>query len=377
MPAARRFTRVLDALPATVPFVAPDAIERRTGRPLRVRLGANESMFGISPRARRAMADAIERASCYGDPESFELRTALAARLSTTREHLVVGSGIDDLLGLTVRAFVEPGEPVVTSLGGYPTFAYEVLGRGGVLHRVPYRDDRNDLDGLLDEARRCGARMLYLANPDNPSGSRHRGAEIERLVSRLPEGCLLLLDEAYVDFAPPDSTPAIDPDDARVIRMRTFSKAHGLAGARVGYAVTAAATIAAFEKIRAHFGVNLIGQAGALASLQDEPFVESVVRAVAEGRDEYARLAAELGLAALPSATNFVALDLGTQPRARRALELLLERDVFVRMPTAPPLDRCIRVSVGRPEQRAELAAALRAILADGSLDRGAPPAPP
>jgi histidinol-phosphate aminotransferase len=141
--------------------------------------------------------------------------------------------------------------------------------------------------------------------------------------------------------------------------------------------VTAAATIAAFEKIRAHFGVNLIGQAGALASLQDEPFVESVVRAVAEGRDEYARLAAELGLAALPSATNFVALDLGTQPRARRALELLLERDVFVRMPTAPPLDRCIRVSVGRPEQRAELAAALRAILADGSLDRGAPPAPP
>lgn len=365
MTEGRRFTRVLDALPATVPFVAPDAIERRIGRPLRVRLGANESMFGCSPRAREAMVDAIERASCYGDPESFELRTALAARLSTSREHLVVGSGIDDLLGLTVRAFVEPGEAVVTSLGGYPTFAYEVLGRGGALHRVPYRDDRNDLDGLLDAAHRCRARVLYLANPDNPSGTWHRGADVEQLVARLPSGCLLLLDEAYVDFAPPDSTPRIDPDDARVIRMRTFSKAHGLAGARIGYAVTAAETIAAFEKIRAHFGVNLLAQVGALASLRDEPFVDGVVRAVAEGRDEYARLAAELGLSALPSATNFVAIDLGTQARARRTLELLLARDVFVRMPTAPPLDRCIRVSVGRPEQRAELAAALRAILAD------------
>lgn len=368
MSEGRRFTRVLDALPATVPFVAPDAIERRTGRPLRVRLGANESLFGSSPRARRAMADAIDRASFYGDPESFELRTALATRLSTSREHVVVGSGIDDLLGLTVRAFVEPGEPVVTSLGGYPTFAYEVLGRGGVLHRVPYRDDRNDLEGLLNAARSVGARMLYLSNPDNPSGSWHRGADLERLVSRLPEGCLLLLDEAYVDFAPPESTPRIDPDDPRVIRMRTFSKAHGLAGLRVGYAVTAAATIAAFEKIRAHFGVNVVGQAGALASLQDEPFVDSVVRAVAEGREDYARLAAELGLASLPSATNFVAIDLGTQVRARRALELLLERDVFVRMPTAAPLDRCIRVSVGRPEQRADFATALRAILADGAL---------
>src|ERR1051326_7513974 len=146
------FTRLVAGLPPTVPFVAPEALERQSGRPIKLRLGANESNFGPSPRAKAAMREAIERAANYGDPESHELRQALARKHGVSMEQIVVGSGIDDLLGLVVRAFLDPGERVVTSLGAYPTFNYHVIGYGGALERVSYRNDQNDLQALAEMA---------------------------------------------------------------------------------------------------------------------------------------------------------------------------------------------------------------------------------
>ncbi len=364
------FTRLLEALPASVPFVAPDALMRRTGRPIAARLGANESLFGASPAAMKAMAEALADVSFYGDPESFELREALAEAHGVSRDAIVVGSGIDDLLGLTARAFVSVGDPVVMSLGGYPTFAYSIDGVGGVLHRVPYRYDRNDLDGLAAAAHTTGAKVVYLSNPDNPSGSMHDAVAVEAFVRALPATTLLVLDEAYADFVPPShALPTIDIAHAGVLRMRTFSKACGLAGARIGYALTAPETIRAFDKIRPHFGVNRIAQAGALAAIRDRPFVDHVVREVAAGRAEYAGLADELGFNALPSFTNFVTIDIGNARRATRLVNLLLDHGVFIRKPGAPPLDRCIRVSIGRSEDRRLFADALRAIVRTGALD--------
>jgi histidinol-phosphate aminotransferase len=142
--------------------------------------------------------------------------------------------------------------------------------------------------------------------------------------------------------------------------MRTFSKAHGMAGARIGYGIARVDTIAAFDKIRHHFGVNAIAQAGALASLADPIHVDQVVARVAEGRRDYERLASSLGLATLPSATNFVAIDVGSAERARSLLAALQQRGVFVRMPGAAPLDRCIRVTVAPAEDRAEFARIFR-----------------
>jgi histidinol-phosphate aminotransferase len=332
-----------------------------------LRLGANESAFGISPRAREAMEAAIGQVSWYGDPESHDLRTALGERLDVGVENVVVGSGIDDLLGLIVRTFLEPGATAVTSLGGYPTFAYHVAGYGGRLERVPYRDDRNDLDGLAEAAERSDASLVFLANPDNPSGTWHTAEDVDALIRRLPEGCLLLLDEAYVDFALLGTSPPVDPDDPKVIRVRTFSKAHGMAGARIGYALANAETIAVFDRIRLHFGVNRVAQAGALASLQDQSFVVSVVQEVARGRADYEALAAGLGMPTLPSATNFVAMDLGSEDRAARVVGALLGEGVFVRRPAAPPLDRLVRVSVGTAGERALFGEILRSVMA--SLD--------
>lgn len=356
------FTRIVQDIPATVPFLAPEAIERRSGKALTLRLGANESAFGPSPLALEAMREAAAQVNWYGDPESYDLRMALAGRHGVGMENVVIGCGIDDLLELIVRTYLETGQMAVTSLGGYPTFAYHVAGYGGKLQRVPYRDDRNDLAGLAETANRSQARIVYLANPDNPSGSWVTAEEIGSLVEALPEDCLLLLDEAYSDFAPENALLPVDVSDPRVIWARTFSKAHGMAGARIGYALAMAEIIAAFDKIRLHFGVNRVAQAGALASLQDTAHVESVVAAIAEGREEYATLAREMGFTPLLSATNFVTMDVGGVKRARALVAALAERGVFIRMPGAPPLDRCIRVTVGTPEERAEFAEILRAV---------------
>jgi len=360
----RTFTRIVDGLPAAIPFVGPEALERARGEAFRVRLGANESAFGIAPGAATAMREAIEHIAWYADPEGYELRGALATLHRTTPERICLGSGIDDLLGTVVRVLVEPGAAVVTSLGGYPTFEYHVAGFGGTLHRVPYRDDHNDLEALADMARHTDAALVYLANPDNPMGTWHPGDTRAEFVERLPAGATLILDEAYIEFAPAGVAPPIDADDARVIRMRTFSKAHGMAGARIGYAVAAPETVVALNKVRNHFGVNRVAQAGALASLGEPEFVAGVVAEVARGRAEYAALASACGITTLPSATNFVAFDTGSGDRARALLAALAERGAFVRMPGVAPLDRCVRITVGNATERALLAELLAESLA-------------
>lgn len=354
------YSRLIASLPATVPFVAPDVLERISGRGISLRLGANESAFGISPQAQFAILQAIGRISWYGDPESFRLREKLAHMHRVAMGNLVIGSGIDDLLGLVVRAFVEQGTSVVTSLGSYPTFSYHVAGYGGALHFVPYRDYRNDLSGLAVAAIETGARLIYLANPDNPTGSWHGAGCLDTFLHEVPNNCVVLLDEAYGEFLLPEDVLPIIPEDPRVIRLRTFSKAHGMAGARIGYGIAAAEAITAFSKVRVQFGVNSLAQAGALASLDDSRFIASVITAVAEGRDEYYVLGQKLGMPALRSATNFVALDTGSASKAQYIKDSLLQRGVFVRVPGTAPLDQLIRVTVGTPGERTAFAEALR-----------------
>ncbi|MGF1551072.1 MAG: pyridoxal phosphate-dependent aminotransferase [Paracoccaceae bacterium] len=353
-------TPLAASLPATVPFVGPEQQERARGRPFAARIGANESVFGPSPLAVEAMARAAAGGWRYPDPTNHDLKAALAERLGTAPASIVVGEGIDGLLGLIVRLFAGPGGAVVTSAGAYPTFNYHVAGFGARLVTVPYREDAEDPDALAEAARREDAALVYLSNPDNPMGSHLPGARIEAMLDVLPEGCLLVLDEAYAEFAPLDALPAIAPEDPRAIRLRTFSKAYGLAGLRLGYAVAAPETAAAFDRVRNHFGVNRLAQAAGLAALADTRHLAAVVAATAPARAEIGRLAAASGLTALPSATNFVAVDCGAGgARARRTLDALLARDVFVRMPGIAPLDRCVRIGCGTEAEMALLAAAL------------------
>ena len=335
-------------LPATVPFTGPEALERRSGTPFRARLGANESLFGPSPKAVAAMQAAAGGAWMYGDPENHDLKQALAAPHGVTPAHVAVGPGIDGLLGLICRLTLESGTPVVTSLGAYPTFNFHVAGHGGSLTRVPYKHDHEDPEALVSEAKTTGARLVYLANPDNPMGSHHPAAVVEDMVANLPDHSLLILDEAYADLAPPGTVPMIPADHPQVIRMRTFSKGYGLAGARVGYAITNPELALAFDKVRDHFGMGRASQAGAIAALRDQDWLKSVQDLTLAARARLSSIAARNGLRPLLSATNFVTVDCGRDgDYAGKVLAELGRRGVFIRMPGIAPLDRCIRISLG------------------------------
>jgi histidinol-phosphate aminotransferase len=360
-----RYTAIATTLPSTVPFVGPEAQERKRGREFRARIGANENVFGPSPRAVAAMAKAAAECWKYCDPENHDLKIALARRHRVEPENVVVGEGVDALLGYTVRLLVEPGTPVVSSFGAYPTFNFHVAGYGGRLVTVPYLRDREDPEALLRAAAREHSPLIYVANPDNPMGSWWPAADVERLIERVPDGTLLCLDEAYCEFAPEVPLARLDVSNPRVVRYRTFSKAYGMAGARIAYGLGEARVIAAFDKVRNHFGVNLVAQAGALASLEDPEHLASVVARVRAARDRISAAAGANGLQTLPTAANFVAIDCGRDGAfARRVLAELIARDVFVRMPGVPPLDRCIRVSAGTEADLALFASALPEALA-------------
>jgi len=395
------FTRVAQSLPASVPFVGPETMERARGAPFKARIGANESALGPSPRVRAAMIEAIEAGDprLYCDPENHELRTALARRHGVALDEVVVDAGIDTLLGVTVRLFMEQEDIAITSAGAYPTFAYQVSGFGGKLVTVPYRQQFEDPAALLaaacERATTAGGssaslgipnasrsndggsshvrpgrvRLVYLANPDNPMGTRVSPAAVTTLVDGLPPGCLLLLDEAYVDYTDETADPVnpiIDTSDPRVIRFRTFSKAWGMAGMRIGYAIAHRDVIAGFERVRNHFGVNRLAQIAALASLEDDSYLEHVRESVRSGRQRIEVLADSHGLPWVPSATNFVAVDLGSAARADSVMVHLLERGVFVRKPAVAPLNVHVRIGIGSEEEHALLETAFAAAFESG-----------
>ena len=332
---SHRLTPLAASLPATVPFVGPEAMERAAGRPFAARLGANESVFGPSPAALAAMEAAARGAWMYGDPEAFELRAALAARHGVPMAAVVVGAGIDGLLGLLVRLLVSPGDAVVTSEGAYPTFAYHAAGYGARLLRVPYAGDREDVGALVARGAEAGAKLIYLANPDNPMGTVHGAEAVRRAVEAVPEGALLVLDEAYADCAPEGDGAAVrrsrapgDPD-ADLLQGAWAGGAEGGLRGRPPGPDRGVRTGAQPLRRRAR-GAG--GGAGG-AWRRGAPGGGGRAHRRSAGRDR-AHRAGRAGLRPLPSAANFVAIDCGGDGAlARAVLAGLAARGVFARMP--------------------------------------------
>lgn len=368
MPARPDLVTLIASLPETVPFVGPETQERARGEVFRARIGANENGFGPSPSVAAAMADAASDMWMYGDPENFELKAALSGYLGIAPENIAIGEGIDGLLGLTVRQYVSEGTPVVTSLGAYPTFNFHVAGFGGRLVTVPYRNDREDPDALLDMVRRENAPLVYFANPDNPMGTWWEAGEVEHFIRALPATTMLVLDEAYCEFAPANTLPPLDVLRPNVLRYRTFSKAYGLAGLRCGYVIGEAAAIRSFDRVRNHFGMTRMAQAACLAALGDQAYLANTIKNVASARDRIAGVATANGLKSLPSAANFVTIDCGRDgEHALGIMNALIEAGIFVRKPMVPGLGRCIRVSCGPEKDMAAFEQALSAVIATQS----------
>ena len=180
-------TKLLSSLPATVPFVGPEAIVRQKGAEFIARLGANESVFGPSPKVYEALRTATDEIFKYPDPEAWELRDALSKHVGVPMDAITVGEGIDGLLGVVIRAVMEPGDVAVTTAGSYPTFNYHVAGFGGRLEIVPMKDDREDLGALIANAKEVGARIVYMSNPNNPMGTVNRVEDVVAAIDELPE----------------------------------------------------------------------------------------------------------------------------------------------------------------------------------------------
>jgi histidinol-phosphate aminotransferase len=343
-----KFTPLIDSLSASVPFTGPETLQRKLGKPIQARMGANENVFGPSPNVIEAVRCAAPEMWKYGDPENHELKQALAAHVGVGPENICIGEGIDGLLGTALRLFLEAGDKVSTSLGAYPTFNFHVAALGGKLLTTPYVSDHEDWASLLDVAEAEQAKIIYVANPDNPMGTWHKAEAMQTLMDGTPEHAVLMLDEAYGEFAPEGTLPAIDITRKNILRFRTFSKAYGLAGMRVGYVIGHADVIKAFDKIRNHFGIGRLSQVAALAALADQNWLSFVKHQVHKSRERIYRIAQANNLTPIPSATNFVSVDCGQgEEFAKNLVAELLDHGIFVRMPAVAPLNRCIRMSCG------------------------------
>jgi histidinol-phosphate aminotransferase len=359
-----KFTPLIESLPVTIPFVGPEALARKSGQPIKARMGANENVFGPSPKVIEALRHHAVHTWQYGDPETYELKHALAKHLGVGAENVVIGEGIDGLHGLAVRMFLGMGEKVVSSFGAYPTFGAHVKSFGGELIAVPFAENHEDILALLSHANSEHPKLLYFCNPDNPMGTWWPDSDVQNLMDNIPDDTLLIMDEAYHEFAPEGTIPPLNVTRKNILRFRTFSKAYGLAGMRVGYAIGNADVIAGFEKVRNHFGVTRLSQAAAVAALADQNWVAFVKFEINKSRERIYRIAKQNGLTPIMSATNFVTIDCGRDGAyAKSIVDGLLHHGIFIRMPGVTPLNRCIRISCGKEKDLKLLSEALPKVL--------------
>jgi histidinol-phosphate aminotransferase len=338
-------------------------VQRELGLTDVVKLASNENPLGPSPMAVAAARAALADVNRYPDPQATELRAALSGRLGMPVSHIVAGNGSVEIIDLVARAFLGPGDNAVISEHAFVRFRQIVAAHNHGVRHVPMRGWTHDLAAMA-RAIDGQTRLVFVANPNNPTGTWNRRAEVEALVAALPPGCLLVLDQAYFEYADdPDYGDGIDlvRRGAPVIVTRTFSKVYGLGGLRAGYAVAAPEVLEAVLVIREAFGTSAVAQAGATAALAD---VEHVRRSVALNAAEKPRLARALsdrGFRVLPSLANFVTFDTGTG--GREVFRRLLARGVIVRPLDPYDMASWLRVSVGTPGENDAFLAALDAVL--------------
>ena len=358
----------LEGLEPYQPGLSIDEVRRRSGSSRVIKLASNENALGPSPRAIEALQGGLSVLHRYPDGPARDLREALAGRHGVAAQQIVIGNGSTELLDLLARAFLDASDNAVASQGAFARFRQVVQARNRGARLVPMRAGRQDLAALA-EAVDERTRLLYVANPNNPTGTWSPRAELEALLDRLPPGVLVVWDEAYFEFADePDYPDGLDyvRAGAPLVVLRTFSKVYGLAGLRVGYAVAAPEVVAAVDVVREPFNSNSLGQLAALAALDDATHVE---RSVALVRSERPRMMEELrrlGLDVLSGLGNFVFAD--TRRAAGSVFQALLGRGVIVRPLEEYGFPSALRISLGTREENDLLLESLESALRpDGS----------
>ena len=333
-----------------------------------VELGSNENPHGPSPAAKQAVLDTLNQLQRYPDPLGGELKRALAAKLGVETSQLILGNGSHELLMQFAQVFAGPGREVVVSQFGFAVYALAAQAAGAPLQAVPAfaRDAAmprgHDLDAIANAVSPKTA-IVYLANPNNPTATWFGADAFAAFMAKVPESVIVVVDEAYAEFADaPEYASALglQPRHPNLVVARTFSKAHALAGLRVGYALAHPDCIAVLERVRESFNVNMAGLAAAQAALGDEAHLRRSLARNAEQREALATALRQRGYFVHPSLTNFLLVEFG--PDTSRIEAGLLERGVVLRPMAGYGLPDCLRITVGDDSENRRLLAALDAI---------------
>lgn len=325
-----------------------------------VKLASNENPLGPSPKAMEAMCNALEKAHLYPDGGGFCLCDAVATKLGLAPENVILGNGSNEVLEFLGHAFLNPGDDVVTSQYAFVVYKLIATSFGARTIEVPSRDYQQDLDGMLAAITRK-TRLIFVPNPNNPTGTLISQRAIDDFVSRVPENVIVVFDEAYFEFLdrPPDTLRFVR-EGRNIVVLRTFSKIHGLAGLRIGYAIGQADLIEVLHKTRQPFNVNSIAQVGALAALEDDEHQRETKRVIDEGRAYLHEQFTKMEIPFVPGTANFVMVRVGD---GHTIFEKLLRQGIIVRPLKGYGLPGWVRISVGTMEQNKKCIAALRKVL--------------
>ena len=357
---------VPDYILSLKPYVAGkplEELEREYGITDAIKLASNENPLGPSPLAVKAIQQAVKKLHRYPNGGSRQLCARLSKRLDVKKESIILGNGSDDIIAMLARVLLQPGDEVVLPR---PSFLfYEIMIRcsGALPVGVPLKDSRTDLDGMLE---RIGpkTRLVFLTNPHNPTGALIARPALDDFVTALPADVVLIIDEAYIEFVREPNCPnSIDYLDSGkiVVGLRTFSKAYGLAGLRVGYGFMPSFLADLLNRVRQPFNVNSLAQAAAIAALDDENFLKETVKLVSEELDFIYAALDDLGIDYLKSQANFILIKV--VKNANDVFEDLLKQGVIVRSMTSYGYPDCIRINIGLHHENVRLLEALGSVL--------------
>ena len=325
-----------------------------------IKLASNENPLGPSPKAARAIERALESANLYPDGGGYYLREALAAKLGLTRDHIILGSGSNEVIEFIGHAFLACGDSIVTAEHAFIVYKLVAAVFGAATIEVAGPGFSHDLDTIIG-AITSKTRVIFIANPNNPTGTLAGQKEIDRFMERLPEKVVAVFDEAYFEYLdePPDTLKFVRAN-RNVVVLRTFSKIYGLAGLRVGYAIARPELIRVLQKARQPFNVSSVGQIGALAGLDDQEHLDETKRITDEGRDFLQAQFKSMGLSFIPSAANFILVNVGD---GVSIFTKLLQQQVIIRAMNGYKLPEWVRISIGTMEENRRCVAALRQVM--------------
>ena len=339
-----------------------EELEREYGISGSIKLASNENPFGPSPLASDAMRRALYNLHRYPDGSCYYLSEALSKHLALAPERIIFGNGSNEIIEFLVKAFVQEADEVITSHPSFLMYQKFVQVRGGINHVVELRDMYHDLEKIVDLVS-DKTRLIFLDNPNNPTGTFLPRDLLHSFLTKLPDHVIVALDEAYIDFVDaPDhyeTMPLIDDVAGRcgVVLLRTFSKAYGLAGLRVGFGLMCEAIAGCLHKVRQPFNVNLVAQEGARAAIADSEFYDKTLSLTAAGKAYLSREVECLGCIPYPSHTNFFLIDV--KGDATILFEAMLKKGVIVRSMKAYGFDNYIRVNIGTSEENDRFLGAL------------------